>query len=113
MGGAPERAKEAVYVVDRDGRVVFCNEALADLTGYSVEKLLGRLSLVLYAAEATPVFLMRRMRALQGKDVEPQLQAQMRCADGRRRPVELTVVTLRIGGHIAGRVATVRPLDSP
>src|SRR5712691_3502969 len=44
-----EGLSDAVYIVDTEGCIVFCNPALRHLTVYTVEALLGRPSTELYA----------------------------------------------------------------
>lgn len=106
----PDLADRPVYIVDRKGRIVCCSQALFRLTGYPPSRLLGRLSVLLYVPEATPVFLMRRQRALRGQFVPSTLQTVLRTYSAEHIPVELTVETLRVEGKIAGRVAVVREL---
>ena len=62
-----EALTEAVYIIEADGRIQFCNAALAQLTGSPAETLLGRPSLDLYAPEDQPAVLDRRTRAFRGR----------------------------------------------
>lgn len=108
LGGAPEDFPFPLYVVDRSGRIVFCNRALARLLGARAEDFMGRLSLLLYPAEAAPAILMRRVHGLLGDPLEPKLGLEMRRADGSTVPVELTVSDLEDDGEPVGRVALIR-----
>jgi hypothetical protein len=54
-----EALNEALYVTDADGRLQFCNAALARLTGYAAGTLLGHPSPDLYAPEDQPAILDR------------------------------------------------------
>ena len=68
---------DSIYVVDPEGRIVFCNTALARLTGYSLEALRGRLSTTLYIDDVAPMFLDRRKWALAGDPVPPRLETEL------------------------------------
>lgn len=105
----PEDFPEPLYVVDPLGRVIFCNQALAQLVGLRPDEIVGKLSLVLYRPEATPAFLMRRIHALMGHAVPPMLRTEMRRSRGASMPVELSVTSLESEGRVVGRVAIVRP----
>lgn len=99
---------EALYVIDTDGRIQFCNAALAELTGYPADVLLGRPSLDLYAPEDRPTVLDRRTRAFQGEPVPRLLEATLLRHDGARLPIELSLTSLRREGRVVGRVARRR-----
>jgi photoactive yellow protein len=111
LGIAPEAFPDPLYVVDPLGRVVFCNRALADLVGIPTEQIVGKLSIVFYRPEATPVFLMRRTQALMGGTVPPRLRTELRRSGGATLPVELSVTNLENEGRTIGRVAIVRPIE--
>jgi PAS domain S-box-containing protein len=103
---------EALYVIDTDGRIQFCNAALAELTGYPADVLLGRPSLDLYAPEDRPTVLDRRTRAFQGEPVPRLLEATFLRHDGARLPIELSLTSLRREGRVVGRVAVVRDISA-
>jgi len=101
---------DAVYAVDRDGRILFANAAMERLSGYAVRELHGRPSVVLYTPADRPVFLERRARALRGEAVPPLLEATLVRRDNRQVPVELSMANLMLDGQIVGRIAVVRDL---
>ena len=107
-----ERLNEALYIIDADGRIQFCNAALAQLTGYPAETLLGRPSLDLYAPEDWPTVLDRRTRAFQGEPVPSMLEATLLRHDGARLPVELSLTSLRRKGQVVWCVAVVRDISA-
>jgi photoactive yellow protein len=109
LGVAPEEFPQPLYVVDRVGRVVFCNRALAELIDGRPEEIVGRLSLQFYPPEAAPVFLLRRFDALTGHPPTATLKTHLRASGGRAIPVELSVTNLECEGEIVGRVSVVRP----
>jgi PAS domain S-box-containing protein len=107
-----ESLNEALYIIDADGCIRFCNAALAQLAGYPAEVLLGRPSLDLYAPEDRPAVLDHRTRAFQEEPVPSLLEATLLRHDGARLPVELSLSSLRRGARVAGRVATVRDISA-
>jgi PAS domain S-box-containing protein len=106
-----EGLNEALYIIDADGRIRFCNAALAQLTGYPAEAWLGRPSLDLYAPEDRPAVLDRRTQAFQGESVPRLLEATLLRHDGARLPVELSLNSLRREGQVVGHVAVVRDIS--
>ena len=106
-----EGLNEALYIIEAEGRIRFCNAALAQLTGYPAEGWLGRPSLDLYAPEDRPAVLDRRTRAFQGEPVPSVLEATLLRHDGARLPVELSLTSLRREGQVVGRVAVVRDIS--
>jgi PAS domain S-box-containing protein len=107
-----ESLNEALYLIDADGHIRFCNAALAQLTGYAAETLLGRPSLDLYAPEDRPAVLDRHTQAFQGESVPRLLEATLLRHDGARLPVELSLSSLRQAGRVVGRVAVVRDISA-
>jgi PAS domain S-box-containing protein len=100
-----ESLSDAVYLVDMTGQILFCNPALARLTAYPIEELLGRPSIELYVPEVRPTLLARRTQVLQGAPVPSRLETEMLSKDGRRVPVELAVTNLVHGAQMVGRVS--------
>jgi two-component system sensor kinase FixL len=101
---------DGVYIVDLEGRITFCNPALARLTGYAVEDLLGRPSTDFYTADAAPLFHARRQQVRHGGSVPPALACQIRRRDGGVVAVELSVTDFWVEGHVTGRITVVRDL---
>jgi PAS domain S-box-containing protein len=102
---------DAVYIVDTEGRIQFCNATFERLTGYPRAALLGSFSLDLYAPADRLVFLERRHRALRGEPVAPFVEATLYGADGTQLPVELSMTNYLLGEAIAGRIAVVRDIQ--
>lgn len=103
-----EALNEALYIIDVEGRIQFCNPALERLTGYAAGALLGRPSTDLYAPEDQPVVLDRRTRAFRGEPVPSLLGATLVRHDGERLAVELSSTNLTREGQVLGRVAVLR-----
>lgn len=108
LGVAPEEFPWPLYAEDRDGRIAFCNAAFAQLVGRNREEIVGRLSILFYPPEATPGFLMRRVQALLGEAVRPNVRSAMRRAGGSTVPVEISATSLKDGAAIVGRVVIAR-----
>ena len=107
-----EALTEAVYIIEADGRIQFCNAALAQLTGSAADTLLGRPSLDLYAPEDQPAVLDRRTRAFRGEPGPSLLEATLVRHDGARLPVELSLSSLRRDGQVVGRVTVLRDISA-
>lgn len=86
-------------MVDRDGRVTFANEALAEATGRSREELEG---------SAAPVALLRRGRvANPGSDRAVTVEAELEAGDGSLREVAWSLAPLRDEAGAAVGVAAI------
>jgi PAS domain S-box-containing protein len=101
---------EAVYVVNLDGHIVFANPALARLSHYSLEDLLGQPSTMLYPPATTPIILRRRRELLRGADRAPYQQRQIIRKDGQPVDVEVSTTGLAVDGRVEGFVVVVRDL---
>ncbi|WP_277542194.1 bacterio-opsin activator domain-containing protein [Haloarcula laminariae] len=77
---------DGVYALDDEGEFVFANEALAELTGYDIEELLGEHTILIKDRE-TVTFAESQLRELLsssgGDDVETTFELELRRADGR------------------------------
>ena len=107
-----ESLPDAIYTVDTEGRITFCNHMLSQLTGYLPEALLGRPALDLYVSDAVPVLLERRRQALLDEPMPAHLETELVCRHGRHIPVELTVASLRRDNQVVGRLVVVRDLTA-
>lgn len=110
LGRDPDSDSGAWYVVDTVGRMMYCNSAFSRLTGNTPGDLNGRLSIELYEPAETPVFMLRRQKAMRGIAVPPRLETRLRLPDGGVLEVELHVTSVWIDGRIAGRAASVTPI---
>jgi PAS domain S-box-containing protein len=103
---------DAVYVVDLEGRITFANPALATLTGYRLEELLGQPAVMLYASQALPEILKCRQQSTSQASVPPHLQVQMVRKDDQRVDVELSTANLLLGGQVVGQVTAARDVTA-
>jgi photoactive yellow protein len=110
VGSAPEESPTPLYVVDPQGLVAFCNRAFARLVGAPVDQLVGKPSLLLYPADATPALLMERVNAFLGHAAPRKVRIRMRRRGGETVPVELEVSPLVHAGRTAGLAVAARPV---
>lgn len=101
---------EAVYVVNLEGRIVFANPALARLSHYSLQDLLGQPSTMLYPPAVTPGILRRRRAHLQGTDRVPYRQLTMIRKDGQHIDIEVSTAGLAVDGRVEGFVVVIRDI---
>lgn len=111
LGVDPDADVRPLYIVNFKGRIVYCNRAFAEITGYQQKEIVGRLSVIFYVPEATPIFLMRRAAARKGLRVAPKLNTRIRAQGGSTFAVELSVRNLLVDGRVAARVATLRRIE--
>jgi PAS domain S-box-containing protein len=102
-----ESLQDAVYIVDAEGRITFANPALARLTGYPVEALLGHLATAFYASTIPPLLLDAR-QTFPGELLPPPIEVEVIRSDGAQVPVELSMTNLLVDGQMVGHIAVVR-----
>lgn len=110
LGVAPGEFPLPLYVVEPQGRVLYCNDALVRLLGKDSAEILGKPSLLLYSAEATPTVLMARMHALVGGGSSQKTKTEMRLRDGGRVAVEVSARALEHDNRMVGLVIIARPM---
>lgn len=81
-------------LVHRHGVVVYANEAIAEITGLSVEELIGRPALDLVAPEHSDRVGQRVARRASGAAAPSEYEVVVRRPDGSRRTVELQIRNL-------------------
>ena len=92
---------DAVYIVNTEGRIQFCNATFERLTGYS-RRLAWPLLCRPHAPADWPVFLERRCRSFAaGRYALPR--GHIIPQDGMPIPVELSITNYLQGEAIAGR----------
>jgi PAS domain S-box-containing protein len=108
-------AGEGIYGLDLDGRATFVNSAVAQMTGYTMEELLGRpIHTMLYHAEADatahaweecPVFVTLTTGAVQQHG-----DSMLWRKDGTNIPVEYISTPIHEGETIVGAVVTFKDI---
>ncbi len=101
---------DALYTVNVEGRITFGNAALEQLTGYSIEDLLGQLVTRFYVFRNEASGVERRRRALRGESVRLPVEVEIIRRDGRRVPAELSGANLLQLGRVIGRVGVLRDI---
>lgn len=112
LGGLGDDARTPIYVVDTVGRVRWSNEAFGVLTGNLRRDIVGHLSLLFYRADFAPLFLRRRVAAMLGQYLAPEISVVLRTQTGLRH-VDLHVSSLTDQhGKVLGRIARIRAKTS-
>jgi PAS domain S-box-containing protein len=102
------RMQDGVFLL-QGSRLLFCNEALASMLGYSPAELEGREFLALVDPEDRELVLERYRRRQAGEGVPEEYEFRLRHADGRRVEVLLRVGLIEYQGRPA-TLGTLRDL---
>ncbi|WP_135830506.1 PAS domain S-box protein [Halorussus halobius] len=102
-----EAVDDGVYVVDEDGRFRLVNEAYAELTGYSRERLLGEHVSLVVDEEVRRRAERVEAEMRDGVTETDRIEAELDTASGDRVPVEATFAMLP-GSDDARRIGVVR-----
>ncbi|MGA1874157.1 MAG: PAS domain S-box protein [bacterium] len=89
-----ERAKDGVAVV-QDEVYRFVNRAMAEITGYTVQELLGRPMTELFASEDRDMISRRYRQRLAGEKVPSFYEAKFLAKDGTIKSVELSAAIIQ------------------
>ncbi len=92
---AIDHASDAVYWLDRDGRIVYANDTVDSMLGYSRKELLG-LSVPEYDPDATLEDFSRAFERIK-KSGSSTFEARHRAKDGTIVPVEVSMYYLKYG----------------
>ena len=87
-------AAEQIVWTDEQGRIIYCNAAAAEQSGYPAEELL-RLTLHDLAADFPASAWVGRWEALK-RDRSARFEVAQRCKDGTTRPSEFSVTYLKV-----------------
>jgi len=98
---------DGVYLVDDQRRIVWANEAMERLTGYSRQELVGRPISSLVSPEHDALAQEMRRRKLRGEARVTRYEVEFITKDGRRLPVEIHSALLcgREGAGVAVAIA--------
>ncbi len=108
-----EQTKDALYMLDAEGRYVLVNEAYEDLTGYQREDLIGSTTSKVLEPEAMAE---RRELILELLNEESDRrshawQSTLHTADGSHLPVEVNFAALEYSGEFIGIVGSARDIS--
>lgn len=84
-----ENLKDIVYLIDEDGRVVYCNRAVKEIVGYSPEEIIGKPIFELFTPETARMSEAYFRARLKGEDVPPRYRIDLITADGEVRKCEV------------------------
>jgi PAS domain S-box-containing protein len=102
--------RHPLYAMDARGRIVFCNEAFAELLGLKPEQILGKPSLLFFPSAAAPVLLRSRVEAMLHEGAPSIVTTTLRRPGGEGLPVELRVTSLDADGEFSGHLVLVHPV---
>ncbi|MDT8324687.1 MAG: PAS domain S-box protein, partial [Bacteroidota bacterium] len=95
-----EHSQDGVFIV-LDGRIVFANSTLAELTGYAHEELLNQSLELLIAPEDRESVLARYRERVAGEDAQQTYEFSLLTKSGLRRKVLISVGRLPLGDQVA------------
>ncbi len=108
-----EQAKDALYMLDADGRYVLVNEAYEELTGYSRDQLLGSSTSLVLEADAMAERHERITEMLSEDSTQRShtWQSTLHTADGDELPVEVNFAALEFNDEFIGIVGSARDIS--
>ncbi len=93
---AQSDANEGIFVIE-DGRVIFANEAIVKLTGYSMRELLDDIPFIeLVHPDEREEIVDKYRRRLAGEQFESRYESAFLTKSGARREVEVAVAVLKV-----------------
>ncbi|MHB9286395.1 PAS domain S-box protein [Halobacteriales archaeon Cl-PHB] len=107
-----EQAKDALYMLDADGRYVLVNEAYEKLTGYPRDKLLGSSTSIVLDPDAMAE-RHERISEMLSEDSSQRShtwQSTLNTASGEALPVEVNFAALEFNGEFIGIVGSARDI---
>jgi len=106
---------DGVYALDDQGEFIFANEALAELTGYDIEELLGEHTIVIKDRETVELAesKLRELLSSSGRDeVGTTFELELRRADGTTVACEDHMTVLYgPGGEFRGTAGVIRDIS--
>jgi len=106
-----ENLVDAVFLLDLDGRLIFCNSRAATLTGYEAEELRGRPILALFAREGREKALALTARARASQSIQPFFEAYLARKDGGQVWIEANITNVMKDNQLVGRLAVARDIS--
>lgn len=96
-----EQAKDGVVIV-QDGACKFANKAMAEISGYSLEKMMRTPFSEILAPESSDLMTQIREPSATGKNAPIVYEAKIICADGTPKDVEISTSSIQYEGRPAG-----------
>jgi PAS domain S-box-containing protein len=95
-----ESAREAIYAMDCEGRYKWCNQAMLDMTGYSLDEIIGHSFIERTHEEDREMRQVRFTRAVHG---EPQsFESRYIARDGKVRFAAINTAPIIVDGETTG-----------
>ncbi len=95
-----------------DFHIVYANQAMADLTGYSIAELIGKPNAIFMSAYATPEDARHYLEDFASPEVIWRGESSWRRKDGTEFAAALTVGSINSPHHIRGAVTIVRDVTA-
>jgi len=106
-----EHITDAVFFLDLEGRLVFGNSRVAELTGYRLEELLGTSILSLLTPDGARQAQARLDAIRSGREVPPSLETQLIRKGGGVIWVEADLTSVTKDGTVIGRLGAARDIS--
>ncbi|MBI3575429.1 MAG: PAS domain S-box protein [Gammaproteobacteria bacterium] len=99
-----EHVTNAIFALNRAGRFTLVNRAASEISGYSVEELIGKHFSLFFTREALPDVVTQFQRVILGGETVTQFEIEILRKDGARRIVSLSGAPFRENGRIASAI---------
>ena len=106
-----EHIMDAVFLLDLDARLVFCNSRAAAVTGYEAEELRGRSILSLFARDGREKVLAVMTQARAGQAIQPFFETRLARKDGGEVWVEANIANVMKDNQLVGCLAVARDIS--
>jgi PAS domain S-box-containing protein len=105
-----DTSPDIVWSVDAEGRFTFFSDSLEPRTGWKQEQMLGTHFAAFMNPDTVPMAQAAWQRLQENPHAEQRLRIELPLADGRRAPVEITMIGTVEDGHYAGAHGSVRDI---
>ena len=99
-----EHVTNAIFALNRAGRFTLVNRAASEISGYSVEELIGKHFSLFFTREALPDVVTQFQRVILSGETATQFEIEILRKDGARRIVSLSGAPFRENGRIASAI---------
>ena len=106
-----ENLMDAVFLLDLEARLVFCNSRAAAVTGYEADELRGRSIVSLFAREGREKALALMARVQAGQGTQPFFEASLARKDGGQVWIEASIANVMKNNQLVGRLAVARDIS--
>ncbi len=103
--------RDAVWVLDREERIVFANRSFAFSTGFRMEELLGKHITVVLPEDQLQRARQVNRSHIRGEAPPAPYELEVRARDGRIIPIEVHINPVRQGGRVVGLIGVSRDIS--